>query len=98
MTAGEHLSDQQFTHLPVHYLRTTMDPEYDEVPFHRDQVDKLVDSMREHGYRPEMADHPIELLRSKKGAAALEGKHRIMAAHYAGIKKLPVLVHEIGQS
>jgi ParB-like chromosome segregation protein Spo0J len=83
MAAEDHLG-QQF--MPVSELIKGTEPEIDTMMSHRDQVDKLADSMREHGYCPEMADHPIQVYKG----AVVEGQHRVWAAHYAGISHLPV--------
>jgi hypothetical protein len=70
-------------------------PDVESMPMHRDQVDKLVDSFRLHGYRPEMADHAIEVLLYGRSLAVLEGSHRVWAAYHAGVKELPVEVARV---
>jgi ParB-like nuclease family protein len=97
MTAADHLNKLQFHDevLPVSHLLPAANPAWDEIAAHRDRVDKLIDSMREHGYRPEMADDPIQLVRRKEGMAVTEGGHRVWAAHYAGLSHLPVRVADV---
>jgi ParB-like chromosome segregation protein Spo0J len=69
-------------------LLAAANEDIENIPFHRDHVDKLIASFQKHGYRPEMADHQIEILKFGRSIAVLEGNHRVVAAYYAGVKEL----------
>lgn len=66
--------------------------------FHRDAVDKLVASFEKYGYREEMADHQIEILKFGGSIAILEGNHRVWAAYRAGVKELKAEVITVSRA
>jgi hypothetical protein len=79
-------------------LMEAANPDIETVPFHRDEVEKLVASFHEHGYRPEMADHQIEILKFGRRMAVLEGNHRVVAAYWAGVKELKAEVITVSRA
>jgi hypothetical protein len=65
--------------------------EGEEAAWHVGQIERLIESMHKHGYRPELAlDDPIVAFKHDKGIGVSEGRHRVVAAHHAGIEELPV--------
>ena len=79
-------------------LLAAANPDIESLAFHRDEVDKLVTSFKEHGYHPEMANHQIEILKFGRRMAVLEGNHRVVAAYWAGVRELKAEVITVSRA
>ena len=60
-----------------------------------DKVSEYADQMRRGGWDYEDSDEPIHLAHTPEGSVLIDGNHRILAAHEAGITHLPVHVKTI---